>query len=196
MPTARDGVYAGVTTDDLERLLGAERDAEGMLLRGHLLVERELMRLLAARLEVSIDQLPARLSFELLARLAFCGSRYDKPRSALLTLNAARNRMAHSLKYDSAAARNELAPLINEAKTRMAVAFGESPIDFAHEIRVVVVATIALILDEHISLLTSKNELLDDVRELHENLVHELRREKSDLENQRGKLATDNGQHI
>lgn len=78
-----------------------EHNLEVLLLRCHLLIERELVRLLATRLLTDIDALPPRISFELLTRLALARREDAELRVALLRLNKVRNNLAHVFEYET-----------------------------------------------------------------------------------------------
>lgn len=86
--------------DDYDDLLNTERDLEVVVLRAHMLIERELYHLLATRLNVSADHL-ARLSFHTVAHLALSGEPNETWRVLTLRFNSIRNAMAHDIAYGS-----------------------------------------------------------------------------------------------
>jgi hypothetical protein len=71
-------------------------DAELLTLRGHALTERALYALLAARLDVSEDQLPD-VSFWVLNEIALAGDRLKGMRAAVAEFATIRNDVAHRL---------------------------------------------------------------------------------------------------
>src|SRR5579884_3515154 len=73
--------------DELKKL----RDAELVLLRGHMLVERQLTAAVAVRLKIQDDEVP-RLGFAALAELAV---QEPAERKQVLWLNGLRNVAAH-----------------------------------------------------------------------------------------------------
>jgi hypothetical protein len=85
--------------EDYDRLLGTEKRPELLVIRGHQLIERELVELIAIRLGVEFAEVPERLSFELSTRVAFAGARYDADRQLLLRFNTVRNKLSHDPEY-------------------------------------------------------------------------------------------------
>jgi uncharacterized membrane protein len=97
----------GYRTDPDYRALDAKfrssSSLEYVLMLGHIIVEEQLVALLASRL--GADTMPDLRGFELIAGLALSGSKRKHLRDAVDALNQARNEVAHRMsrkKLDSA----------------------------------------------------------------------------------------------
>ena len=157
------------SAEELNNFLGPERDVEGMLLRGHLLIERELLALLRDRLAIGADELPPRISFELLAKLALSGATYSHELSLVLTVNTVRNRLAHRISYEASDATQDLQSVV--AVAREHVPFTTSTHDAASQVRGTIAFVIGRVLDAHIRFLESRHEIVNTLVRLREQLL-------------------------
>lgn len=86
-------------TDPDYKLLDAKfrkaKDLEYAVMLGHVMVEDQLITLLAARL--GADTMPTVRGFDLIAGLAFAGSKRKHLRDAAELLNGARNEVGHKM---------------------------------------------------------------------------------------------------